>query len=93
MLKKLAAHANVSPQNVYKLITSSIQHKLTFLARTTPNFEDLLRESEKSINDEPLPNLLRSPAYNEKLRNIFSLSIREGGLNILKPEDRFNENE
>ena len=40
LLRKLAAHANVSPQNVYKAFTSSVQHKLTFLARTTPNNED-----------------------------------------------------
>ena len=52
LLKKLAAHANVSPQNVYKSFTSSVQHNLTFLARTTPNIEDLLKESEISINDE-----------------------------------------
>ena len=92
LLKKLAAHVNISPQNVYKSFTSSVQHKLTFLARTTPNTEELLKESEISINNELLPNLLRNPAYNQKHRNIL-LPIREGGLNILKPEDRFKENE
>ena len=65
-LRKLAARANVSPQDFYKSFISSIQHKLTFLARTTPNIEDLLRECEKSINNELLPNLLKSPAYNQK---------------------------
>ena len=66
LLKRLAAHANVSPQNVYKSFTSSVQHKLTFLARTTPNIEDLLRECEKSIYDALIPNLFNNPAYNEK---------------------------
>ena len=93
LLRKLAAHANVSHQNFCKSFTSCVQHKLTFLASKTPNFEDLLRECEKSINYELLPNLLKNPAYNPKYRNIFSLPIREGGLNILKPNDRHNEYE
>ena len=45
----------------------------------------------KSINDELLPNQLSNPAYNEEHRNFFSLSIREAGLNILKPEYSFKE--
>ena len=49
LLKRRAAHANVSPQNVYKSFTSSVQRKLTFLARTTPNIEDLIQECGKSI--------------------------------------------
>ena len=38
LLKKLAVHANVSPQNVYKLFTSSVQHKLA--AVVAPCFFD-----------------------------------------------------
>ena len=91
LLKKLAAHANVSPQNVYKSFTSSVQHNLTFLARLTPDIEDLLKECEESINDKLLPNLLKNPPYNQKYREIFSLPIMEDGLNILKPEDCFKE--
>ena len=91
--KKLVDHANVSPQNVYKSFTLSVQHKLTFLLRTTPNIEDLLNECEKSIIDELLPNLLKNPAYNKNYRNIFLLPIEEGGLKILKPEDRFKKYE
>ena len=87
LLRKLAAHANVSPQNVYKLFTLSVQHKLTFLARTSPNIEFKLGVREKSINDELLPNLLKNPNYNPKYRDIFLLPIRHGGLNILKHDD------
>ena len=46
LLKKLASHANVSPQNDYKSFSSSVQHKLIFLARTTPNIEDRLKKCE-----------------------------------------------
>ena len=45
-----------------KKFTSSVQHKLTFLATTTPNFEDLLKECKISISDDLLPNLLKNPA-------------------------------
>ena len=87
LLKKLAAQANVSPQNVYKSFTS-VQHKLTLLARTTPNIEDFLKECEKSVSDELSPNLLKNSTYNPKYRDIVSFPIREGGLNILKHEER-----
>ena len=41
LLRRLAAHSNVSPQNDFKSFISSVRHKLTFLARTTIDFEDL----------------------------------------------------
>ena len=93
LLKEQAAHANVSPQNVYKLFTSSVQHKLTISARTTPIIVYLLRKCEITINNELLPNLLENPAYNQIYRSIFSLPIREAGLKILNPEDLYMENE
>ena len=70
LLKKLAAHAKNSPQNVYKSFTSWVQRKLTFLAPLTPNIEDLLKECEESINVELLPNLLKNPAHNQKYLDI-----------------------
>ena len=90
-MKKLEADANVSTQNVYKLFISSVQHKLNFLACTTPNFEDLLNERAKSISDELLPNLMKKIAYNQQHRNIFLLPTKDGGLNILKPKDLSRE--
>ena len=53
------------------------------------NVTNLLEECEKSISDELLPN----PACNYKYLNNFSLPIGAFGLNILKPEDRFEEYE
>ena len=79
----MAAHANVSPQNVCLSFTSSVQHKLTFIAHTTLNIEDLLKERVKSTKDELLPNLLKNPAYNPIYRDFFSSPITEGGLNNL----------
>ena len=44
-----------------------------------------------STNDEVLPNPLESSACKQKHPNVFSLPIRESGLNILKPESRLEE--
>ena len=70
-----------------------MQHKLTFLSRTTPDTFDLLEEAEKVINDHLIPNLVCNTNYDETYRDIFSLPVREGGLNIIRPEDRTLEYE
>ena len=93
ILQKLAKHAKITPQNVYKCLTNSVQHKLTFLSRTTPDTFDLLEEAEKFINDHLIPNLVFNTNYDETYRDIFSLPVREGGLNIIRPEDRILEYE
>ena len=59
----MAVHAYVSPQSDCKSFTSSVQPKMTFSPRTTPTNEDLLKECEKSINDELLPKLLKKSTY------------------------------
>ena len=63
MLKILAVHAKVVPQDVYKSFKSPVQYKLTLLTCTVPNIEDLIEECDKATNDEVLPTLLRNPAY------------------------------
>ena len=93
MLEKFAKHSKVSPQNVYKSFTNGLQHKLTFLAKTTPNSETLLREAEKIIDKNLIPSMLNHPFYNDRYRKVFSLPLKEGGLSIFLPEDRANEYE
>ena len=93
ILLKLAKHAKTAPQNVYNCLTNSVQHKLTFLSRTTPDTFDLLEEAEKVINDHLIPNLVCNTNYYETYRDIFSLPVREGGLDIIRPEDRILEYE
>ena len=66
---------------------------MTILARETPKTENQLNECEKSINDELLAKLLTNPNYDQKYQNIFSLPKKEGGMNIIEPEDRFKEYE
>ena len=71
ILQKLAKHAKIAPQNVYKCLTNSVQHKLTFLSRTTPDTFDLLEEAEKVINNHLIPNLVCNTNYDETYRDIF----------------------
>ena len=91
LLNKLSKHAKTSPQAVYKCYTNGVQHKLTFISRTTPNCESLFEETEKVIKDELIPSLVNHNSYNDKFRDIFALPVREGGLNILQPEDRVDD--
>ena len=85
ILQKLAKHAKIAPQNVYKCLTNSVQHKIAFLSRTKPDTFDLLEEAEKVINDRLIPNLVCNTNYDETYRDIFSLPVREGELNIIRP--------
>ena len=89
MLQKVAEHAKNAPQNVYKRLTDSVQHKLTFLSRTTPDTFDLLKQAEKVINDHVTHNLVCDTDYDETYRDIVLHHVRYGGLNINRPEIRF----
>ena len=53
----------------------------------------MLEEAEKVINDNIIPNLVCNTNYDETYRDIFSLPVREDGLNIIRPEDRILEYE
>ena len=92
MLQKVAEHAKFAPQNVYKRLTESMQHKLTFLSRTTPDTFDLLKQAEKVIIDHVIHNLVCDTNYDETYRDIFFLHhVRYGGLKIIRPEIRILE--
>ena len=93
LLEKLSQHAKTSPQNVYKAFTNGVQHKLTFITRTTPNSNSILHATENVIKDKLIPSIVHHPSYDDKHRQIFSLPVREGGLNILTPDDREHEYE
>ena len=79
-LGKIAKHSDESPQNVYKLFTNGLQRKLTFIARTTPNSDSLLREAEIIIDKNFIFSILNHPSYNDGYRKVFSLPVKESGL-------------
>ena len=90
LLEMLAEHSKVSPQNVYKSFENGLQHKLTFIARTTAKADSLLKEAEQIIDENLIPSMLNHHSYNDRYRKVFSLPLEEVGLSILLPEDRAN---
>ena len=89
----LAAHANIYSQNVSKSFNSSVQLKLTSLARTTSNIENRLKECEITIHDELLTNLLNNYTYKQIQEHLLvadkgaSLSPKTA---LCKMNDQFN---
>ena len=91
LLNKLATHAKKSPQNVYHALTKGVQHKLTFLSRTTPNLTDVFENSETIIREKLIPNMTGQNPPSSPIRELLALPLRNGGLNIMTPDDRTND--
>ena len=87
ILKKLTKIAKTSPQNVYACYTKGVQEKLSFFARTTPNTMENLEICENIIKEQLLPNLVGKDTLNPQFREISSLPLKMGGLNIKLPSD------
>ena len=91
VVEKLSKHAKTSPQNAYHCFAKGLQNKLTFLSRTTPAILENLQETEKLIKNKLIPALTGKQEVSEDDRLLFSLPVRDGGLNISLPEDRQQE--
>ena len=91
IVNKLASHAKKSPQNVYHAFTKGVQHKLTFLSRTTPDMENTLQNTESLLTTKLIFNITGRVQLSIAERSLFSLPLSKGGLNILSPEDRRND--
>lgn len=85
MLTKLSEFASVSPHASYSCLTKGIQSKLTFLARTTPNFVSRLTCAEEIISRNLLPNITGRDQANENERSLLALPTRLGGMNVKTP--------
>ena len=83
-------NAKTSPQNVYACYTKGVQEKLSFHIRTTPHTMENLEICEKIIKEQLLPNLIGKDILNAQFREISSLPLKIGGLNIMLPSDHEN---
>ena len=90
-LKKLSKFAKTSPQNVHSCFTKGVQMKTSFLARTTPDTDVLLKNAEKVISDLLIPAIIGREMESDNERSLFSLPIKHGGLDIRTPEDLSND--
>ena len=87
IVEKLFKHAKVSLQNVFHCFTKSLQNKVFFLSRTTPNFKGNLEETGTKIKENLTPVITGKSDITDEER-FFSLPVRDGGLNIVHPEVR-----
>ena len=87
ILKKLMKIAKTSPQKVYACYTKGVQEKLSFFNRTTPNTMENSKICENIIKEQLLPNLVGKDTLNPQFREISSLPLKMGGLNIKLPSD------
>ena len=77
--------ALTSPQNAYACLTKGVQQKLSFLSRTTPSMDGVLDKVEERLG-RVIPNIVGKEIIQEE-RELFSLPLRMGGLNIALPQD------
>ena len=82
ILKKLGKIAKTSPQNVYSCYTKGLQENLSFLARTNPIITENMYACEKMLQENHFPNLIGKDNISHQFRDIASLPLKLGGLNI-----------
>ena len=91
MTEKLREFARSNPHPVCSCLTKGVQSKLSFMTRTTPEFHLKLDGVENYVSEKLIPTLTGRDAPDETQRELLSLALRMGGLNIQMPSD-YSEN-
>ena len=91
MTEKLREFARSNPHPVYSCLTKGVQSKLSFMTRKTPEIHLKLDGVENYTSEKHIPTLTGRDAPNETQRELLSLPLRMGGLNIQMPSD-YSEN-
>ena len=86
-LDRLGQFALTSPQNAYACLTKGVQQRLSFLSRITPSMDGVLDKVEERLG-RVIPNIVGKERIQEE-RELFSLPLRMGGLNIALPQDLY----
>ena len=81
-LDRLSSIAITQPHAAFAAFTHGLTSRWTYLARTTPNIEDLMKPLEETIRRVFLLNLTGQNAFNDTERDLLSLPARLGGLGI-----------
>ena len=84
-LNRLGQFALTFPQNTYACLTKEVQQNLSFLSRTTPSMDGVLDKVAERLC-RCIPNIVGKEIIQEE-RELFSLPLRMGGLNIPLPQD------
>ena len=83
LFEKLSKIAKTSPQIAYSCYTKGVQNKLSFLTRTAPEAVEKMDEIEKNVRQQLLPNITGKNHITDEERNLFALTLRMGGLDLL----------
>ena len=78
------------PQAVYACYTKAVSHRWTYIQRTIPGISQLFAPLEDAIREKLIPALVGRKINNVE-REIFSLPVRFGGMNILNPMERADQ--
>ena len=84
-LERLSSIAITQPHAAFAAFTHGLTSRWTYLARTTPNIEELIKPLEETIRKVFLPNLTGRNAFNDTERDLLALPARLGGLGIFDP--------
>ena len=84
-LDRLSSIAITQPHAAFTAFTHGLTSRWTYLARTTPNIEDLIKPLEETIRKIFLPNLTGQNVFNGMERDLLALPARLGRLGILDP--------
>ena len=79
-LDRLSSIAITQPHAAFTAFTHGLTSKWTYLARTTPNIEDLIKPLEETIRKVFLPKLTGQNAFNDMERDLLALPARLGDL-------------
>ena len=85
-VESLAEIALIEPHAAYAAYVHGYQHKYTFLMRTIPGIEDLLKKLDHVITTKLIRNLFNREC-SEIERKLFSLPVKFGGLGINVPSE------
>ena len=80
-IEQLSIYAKSQPHAAFSAFIHGIQHKYTYFLRTIQGMEEFILPLDKVLTETFLPTLLDS-AINATERELFSLPIRKGGLNV-----------
>ncbi len=87
-LKRLSSIAISQPHAAFAALTHGLSSRWTYLARTTPNIEELTKLLEETIRRIFIQNLTGQNATNDQERQLLALPARLGGLGISNPSKR-----
>ena len=83
-IEELARLAKNEPQAVYSCITKAVSHRWSYTQRTIPDISHLFQPLEDAISEKLIPAIVGRKISSIE-REIFSLPVQFGGMNIRNP--------